>query len=99
MDHRILAINCVKHGWCHGRRANRHDATAQALGQRDDVWADSAVLAAEHLACAAESSLHFVHDKQRADFSAALLNRPQILGFSDMNAAFTLDGFDDESGG
>src|SRR5690606_4931911 len=47
---------------------------------------------------AAEAGLDFIEDEKGAGFGAALANGLEVAGGRELDAAFALDGFDDDGG-
>ena len=80
-------------GCGHGS-ADRQRA-GEALGQGHDVWFDSGVLPGEQLAGTAEPGLHFIKDEQGVVLVGQFTHGNQIVLVQRINAAFTLDDFED----
>src|SRR6266404_3470613 len=76
-------------------RAARDVATAQRLGQRNNVWLKVPMLEAKHLPGATKSGLHFIGNQQRPVFAAKLLRAIEEIGLGRFTA-FALDSLDDE---
>lgn len=82
------------------RERHRHSVAADRLGQRDDVGNDSGLFEGEERAGTAATHLDVVDDQQDSAIRAQCCQRPKPFGgASDIDATFTLHGFDDHCRG
>src|ERR1700693_3960909 len=79
--------------------ADRNDAAGETLGQSQHVGDDALYVAGEERAATAEAGLHFVGDQERSILVAEFARFREITGGREVDAAFALQGLDDEGGG
>jgi len=78
-------------------KAGAHrEAAADPLGDRHDVGRNPAPLMREQFARATDARLDFVEDEQHAALVAGAPERAQIFGRGRTQAAFALDGLDEQ---
>ena len=99
VDHRVFAVDLVVDVFGIDGDAEGHDSAADGFGEGHDVGGDAFVVAGKGVAGAAKAALDFVEDEERAVLVARLAGGLEVAVGRDDNAAFTLNGFEDDAGG
>src|SRR5437870_3166590 len=77
---------------------DRHETTAQSLGDRHDIRCNAELTANEHCSGPAETGLDLIGNKNRAHVAAGFSSQSQITRGRFNDASFTLHGLDQETG-